>query len=147
MNKWNETLVLNKKFYQGQLTEKHFNHPEKIKNSPIIITFRSSYERKFAMWLDSTPDVEYWASEAIWLPYNNPAKNKVCQYYPDFFAKIKNELYLIEIKPSAQLNEPSKKKWKQYKNWVVNKAKFQAAEKFCNKNGLKFKIITEKDLF
>jgi hypothetical protein len=31
--------------------------------------------------------------------------------------------------------------------WVMNSAKWKAAEAYCKKNNITFKIITEKELF
>jgi len=57
---------------------------------------------------------------------------------------------LIEIKPKKQTQKPTNKKTKSYitesKTWVVNQAKWAAAEEFCKDNRWEFKIMTEDDL-
>ena len=59
---------------------------------------------------------------------------------------------MIEIKPSRQVGKPKagKKKTRTFMResyeYIKNKAKWQAAKSYCNDNGMKFKIITEKEL-
>ena len=59
---------------------------------------------------------------------------------------------MIEIKPSRQVARPKppKKKTKSYMResfeYIKNQAKWQAAKSYCDDNGMKFKLITEKDL-
>jgi hypothetical protein len=54
---------------------------------------------------------------------------------------------MIEVKPKKQtfLKENASKKEKI--TWVINSAKWDAANTYCLKNNIVFKIITEKDLF
>jgi len=59
---------------------------------------------------------------------------------------------IVEIKPENQLNppKPQKRVTTAYKNkcmaWIINDAKWKYAEAFAEKNGMEFKIITEKFL-
>ena len=59
---------------------------------------------------------------------------------------------MIEIKPSRQTKKPKagKKKTRTFMResyeYIKNKAKWQAAKSYCSDNGMKFKIITEKEL-
>ena len=74
----------------------------------------------------------------------------------DFFVKFQtktgSEVYLIEIKPKKQTQQPQVKKrvTKQYINevatWGINQAKWKAAEDYCLDRGWKFKILTEDEL-
>jgi hypothetical protein len=64
------------------------------------------------------------------------------------------KVYLIEVKPYKECKPPvnSGKKTKktllyEQKTWEENKAKWQAANKYCKLKGWVFKIITEKELF
>jgi len=97
------------------------------------IKYRSSWELKFLQWCDQNPRVQKVISEGIKIPYidiNGKQKN----YYPDFIIIWNNEKYLIEIKPSNQtLNE-------------TNQRKFQSAKQFAKEKGLKFLVLTEKEL-
>lgn len=126
--------------------------PQKYKGDPKNIVYRSSWEYKFMKWCDITPSVLEWGSEEIIIPYISPVDGKKHRYFPDFYVKIGNEKYLVEVKPFKQTREPQtqKKITKRYINevvtWSVNKAKWKAAEEFCNDLNWKFMIITEKEL-
>jgi hypothetical protein len=88
----------------------------------------------------------------------DPATGKTHRYFPDLFIKIKEsngeiKKYLIEIKPKRQTIQPNPTPKKKTKTWLnemktyqVNQAKWEAAERFCQENGIIFKIITEKEL-
>ena len=136
--------------YQGKYTP---SFPRKYKGDPSNVIYRSSWEYKFMKWCDITPSVSEWGSEEIIIPYTSPVDGKTHKYFPDFYIKTNNnDRYLIEVKPLKQTKEPKtqKRMSKRYINevvtWSVNKAKWNAAEKFCSKQGWEFKIITEKEL-
>ena len=58
---------------------------------------------------------------------------------------------ILEIKPEKQTKEPKNKKTKSYKmdmsTYLVNEAKWLAANKLCKDNEWEFKILTEKNIF
>jgi hypothetical protein len=133
-------------------------NPQKYKgNYPII--WRSSWELKFMAFLDNRIDVSEWSSESVIVPYYHPLKKRMARYYPDFLVTFKDRegkftKYLIEVKPLketiAPINKAKKKKKTQlYEEltYIVNQEKWKAAQDFCKINGLKFQIITEKELF
>lgn len=142
----------------GKYTPKH---PEKYVGDPKRIVFRSSWEKAFNEFLDNNPNVIQWASEEIAIPYVKPTSNrhdKIHTYYPDYWVKYKNKngeiiQEIIEIKPIAQTQPPKtagKKKKQQLVEaitWEINKAKWAAATQFCNKYGMKFRIVSENKLF
>ena len=104
-------------------------------------------------WCDITPSVVEWGSEEIFIPYVSPADGKVHRYFPDFYVNIKGRgRYIVEVKPFYQTQEPKtqKRNTKKYINevvtYAVNKAKWKAAEEFCNDNSMQFMLITEKEL-
>lgn len=103
-------------------------------------------------WCDVTPTVTEWGSEEIIIPYISPVDGKRHRYFPDFYVKIQNRKYLVEVKPLRQTMEPKTQKrvTKKYVNevvtWSVNKAKWKAATEFCKDQNWEFKIITEKEL-
>lgn len=105
-------------------------------------------------YLDNHPDVLSWSSEQIMIRYRCPVTNRVRRYFPDFKVTFKNRQGLIEsiiyeIKPASQ-TMPPKRKSKYYVQHVntykVNKAKWAAAEDYCSRRNLKFKILTEVEL-
>jgi len=133
-------------------------NPTKYIGNINTILCRSLWERKFCKYLDSNINVIRWSFEAVRIPYMSPVDNKLHFYIPDFLieTRTKNDLVetlLIEIKPKKQTKKPENNK-KQKKTilmenltYAVNIAKWKAAEKYCNENGIKFKILTEEDLF
>ena len=60
--------------------------------------------------------------------------------------------YLIEVKPKRFTKAPptGKRKTKRYlqeiANYAVNEAKWKSARSFCKKQGMEFRIVTEKEL-
>ncbi len=104
-------------------------------------------------YCDLNDNVLFWASEELPIRYFNPIDKKYHRYFPDFVVKMStNKKYMIEIKPSRQVSKPKppKKKTKSYMResfeYIKNQAKWQAAQSYCEDNGLEFKLITEKDL-
>lgn len=103
-------------------------------------------------WCDVTPSVEEWGSEEIIIPYISPVDGKRHRYFPDFYVKIGNKKYLVEVKPFKQTKEPKTqtKHTKRYINevvtYAVNQAKWKAAREFCADNNWEFMLITEKEL-
>lgn len=114
--------------------------------------YRSSWEYKFMKWCDITPSVQEWGSEEIIIPYVSPVDGKRHRYFPDFYVKINNKKYLVEVKPYKQTQEPKtqKRHTKRYINevvtYAVNQAKWKAATEFCLDHNWEFMLITEKEL-
>ena len=123
------------------------------------IVCRSSWEFKFCNWLDLNVNVMEWASECLKIPYYDPIKRKKRNYIPDFFMSIRNknnelERFIIEIKPHNQSVKPRNSKNKTQARLIEenaiflnNQAKWNSAKAYCEKYGLKFKVLTEKELF
>ena len=114
--------------------------------------YRSGWEMMFFRFCDNNPSVLSWASESISIPYKNPLTGKQTIYIPDVFVLYvtKNKVQvaeLIEIKPSAQTNLAEAKSIRDQAAVVVNMAKWQAASAYCKRLGIKFRIITEAELF
>lgn len=141
--------------HQGTYTPRN---PEKYKGT-YPICFRSSWEQKMMMFLDSNPNCIFWSSESVVVPYMHPIKKRMSRYFPDFLASFKDQngnitKYIIELKPYKETilpeNKPRKRKKTQlYEEltYVINQEKWKAAKEFCKLNGLKFQIITEKELY
>ena len=128
-------------------------NPKKYVGNTKQIVYRSLLERRFMRYCDLNEDILYWASEELPVRYYNPLDKKYHRYFPDFVVKtVNNEKFMIEIKPSRQVAKPKppKKKTKSYMResfeYIKNQAKWQAAKSYCDDNGMKFKLITEKDL-
>ena len=128
-------------------------NPKKYVGNTNQIVYRSLLERRFMRYCDLNQDIMYWASEELPVRYYSPLDKKWHRYFPDFVVKtINNEKFMIEIKLSRQAIKPKppKKKTKSYMResfeYIKNQAKWSAAKVYCEDNGMKFKIITEKDL-
>jgi hypothetical protein len=116
-------------------------------------TYRSSWEWTFMRFCDTNESVQKWACEAISIPYKDPLTNRQTIYVPDFFVQYvdknnKMQVELIEIKPQNQtlLEKVGKNKVNQAQ-FIRNKAKWEMAYAWCNRQGIKFRIITERELF
>lgn len=140
-------------------------NPEKYKGDPTNIVYRSLWEFKFFRFVDLHPDVVWWQSEEISIPYLSPIDGKVHRYFPDVIVKKrvgpdKYETVMIEIKPQKQTKPPdiskknntpsgriSRRYINEVKTYGINEAKWIAARKYCEERGWKFEIMTERHLF
>jgi len=144
-----------RKRYKGKFKIKN---PNKYLGNPTNIIYRSLMERRFMEWCDSNDKCYKWSSEEVIIPYISPIDNKKHRYFPDFLIQTLKGWFLIEIKPHIQSRPPKKlvvenlnlKKKRRYiksvQTWLVNEAKWKAAQKVCEKKGWSFQILTEKQL-
>lgn len=117
----------------------------------LPIVYRSSWERDAFFYLDRNPNIKYWGSESVIIPYMSPIDNKAHKYYIDLvFTTVKNEKYIVEIKPHSQVAKPIKGRKREStflseaKTWVINISKWKAASAYAKSNGFIFKIWTER---
>ena len=114
--------------------------------------YRSGWEMTFMMFLDSNDNIVQWASESITIPYRNPITGKQSMYVPDFFVTYRGRdnttrAELIEIKPKKQSLIESKMSDRDRAIVAVNYAKWASAQKWCQRNGLTFRVINEDQIF
>ena len=136
------------KFAQGEYSPKN---PGKYSGKGRI-KYRSGWEWTFMNFCDNNPAVITWASESISIPYFNPVKGQQSIYIPDFLVVYKDRNgkthgELIEIKPSKETTMETAKSTRDKIMVAINTAKWKAAESWCRQQGLRFRVITEKDLF
>jgi hypothetical protein len=129
-------VVKNKQKYVGQGTPR----------------YRSGWEHAFMRFCDNNEHILQWASESISIPYRNPITGKQSIYVPDFLITYRNRnnqmvAEVIEIKPKKQSVVESKMKANERAIVAVNYAKWDSATKWCKKQGLLFRVITEDDMF
>lgn len=136
------------KFHQGKYT---IINEEKYagRGSP---TFRSSWELTFMKFCDENPNVVSWASEPVQIQYIHPLTGKLTVYVPDFIIVYmdKNQrknAELIEIKPLNQSSPEFARTRGQQAQTAVNFAKWEAAQKWARKRGMKFRVINESDIY
>ena len=142
----------NNNFRQGIFRPK--NSSKYVGKTPPI--YRSGWELRFFRWCDENNNVLEWASESVIIPYINPVDGKAHRYYTDGVIALKENTgigkYIIEIKPSSQVQKPvaGKKRHStlvyESKRYVQNIAKWEAAKKWCQQRNYKFLILTEKEL-
>ena len=137
------------KFAQGKFNIKN---PDKYVGNKTP-TYRSSWEFAFMRFCDEHSSVAQWASEAIKIPYRHPFTGKHTVYVPDFFIvyidkKGKQKVELIEVKPASQsFHERVGKSRQNQSAFVVNQAKWSAANAWCKQKGIFFRIVTEDEIF
>jgi hypothetical protein len=129
-------LVKNKEKYVGKGTPR----------------YRSGWEHAFMRFCDNNEHILQWASESISIPYRNPITGKQSIYIPDFLITYRTRnntmvAEVIEIKPKKQSVVESKMKANERAIVAVNYAKWDAATKWCKKQGLLFRVVTEDQLF
>ena len=143
----------------------------KYKGDPTKIVYRSQYELTYMRWCDRNPAVLEWSSEQTIIRYRSIVdeaierkkkltKKRWHRYYVDFYVKLrttKGEIkkYLIEVKPLHETvapifegtNKSKKTQMYQTKTWIVNQAKWAAAEAYCKRYGMEFRKVTEVELY
>lgn len=148
--------------YKGRFRPKN---PQKYKGDPTNIIYRSLWEFKFFRYVDSHPDVIWWQSEEVIVPYVSPIDGRRHRYFPDVIVNRKmpdgkRKTIMIEIKPKAQTRPPtmtgknaktktgrvSKRYLNEVRTWGVNEAKWKAARNYCADRGWEFVIMTEDHL-
>jgi|TARA_B110000967_G_C18557406_1_gene398423 hypothetical protein len=137
------------KYAQGIYTIKN-PHKYVGKGKPM---YRSGWELTFMIFCDTNDKILKWASESIVIPYLHPFKGKRTNYIPDFFIVYqdkfgKTNAELIEIKPKAQSIITEKvQNARQQAVVAINHAKWYSAKAYCKAQGMKFRVVTEDDLF
>ena len=140
--------------YKGKYRVKNY---KKYKGDPTGVVYRSLWERKFMKWCDNNPNVLQWWSEELAIPYRDPVTKRWRRYFPDFWMKVQEQngqikSYLIEVKPKRQVEgpKPQKSRTKSYitevMTYATNKAKWAAANDYCNDRLWEFKLVTEREL-
>lgn len=131
---------------------------EKYMGDPDNIIIRSSWELRAFQFCDNNPNVLLWGSEEIIIPYMKPFPGgmKPARYYPDLYVEYINrsgELIkeLIEVKPekftkASRARNPATKAFEN-SQYIVNMAKFTAADNYCKQKGIKFSVMSEKSIF
>lgn len=164
----------NKNYHNGNYIPKNIEKVMKL-NSQGGVFYRSSWEQKIMIWLDSNKSIKKWTAESIEIPYQVTEFNKgeldlkKRRYYPDFYYEIENKngeitKVVAEVKPMSEYNDvvllsenkfdikknASLKQLKslEYRFKMANKnlAKWETIIKYCQIKGWKFIVITEQHL-
>lgn len=136
--------------YSGKYKVKNIH---KYKGDPANVVYRSLWEKWCFKWCDESPEVNFWSSEEVVIPYFYEVDKKYHRYFMDLkITFASGQTYLVEIKPKKETAPPEFKgrKTKQYINegltYVKNMNKWAAAQKFAADNGWGFQIWTEDTL-
>lgn len=139
---------------KGRFTPRN---PEKYAGDAKNIVYRSGWELVCMRRFDADPNIVYWASEELVIPYTDRATNRLRRYFPDFVIKKRNAdgtltTIVIEVKPYAQTVPPEKGKkterryLSECKTFATNYSKFEFATRYCKSKGWNFVILTEREL-
>ena len=147
----------NPKYKQGLY---NLINKDKYIGDPNNIKYRSSWELAFCSYLDNNKSIIKWQCE-IPITYVD-LRNHTHRYYIDYYYQKKTndenlmERVLVEIKPKAELFPPISPKnetAKALENYeysirthIKNKLKWNSAEEYAAKHGMKFIILTEDHL-
>lgn len=145
-------MVQKKQTYrQGYYTPRN---PEKYVGDSSKIVYRSSWELAANQFFDNNPKILRWASEEIKIPYIKPTTGRRHYYYPDYWVEYQDKhgniiREVIEVKPADQVDPSRKKKKNKYDQltFAINISKWKAAQSFCEQHGMKFRVLTEEQLF
>jgi len=115
--------------------------------------YRSSWEHNFFMFCDNHPSVIRWAGEGfVSIPYFDPLTQKNRKYFPDVLIEYidvagVHHTEMIEIKPAKQAGLKKTRSKTDMAHQIKNHAKWEAAMKWCQKNGIVFRVVTEDQMF
>ena len=114
--------------------------------------YRSSWELAFMRMCDAHPNITKWASENVKIPYLHPQTGKYANYVPDFMIQYVDKdggehVELIEIKPANQSTMENARTIGQKWQTAINAAKWTAAQEWCKRKGIRFKVINEDQIF
>ena len=138
------------------------------------VYYRSGWEKKIMVWLDSMESIVQWGAECMEIPYQathfegGDVKLKSHRYYPDFFYKMlmpdnTMKYVVMEVKPQKEYDmvislieerlkvpEDGLKKLKNFeydlKMAYKNKQKWETMIEWCNKKGYEFIVVTENTM-
>ena len=134
--------------YKTTFTPKN---PNKYIGSKNSIKCRSLWERRVCKFFDESEKIKKWSFEEIEIPYVHPVDKQVHRYIPDFLIQVEqNNIHksiIVEVKQLKQFHLKESESSKDKLIFEINKAKWNAAEKFCQKHQMQFQILTEKDIF
>lgn len=121
------------------------------------VEYKSSLELSAIRYCDFNKHIINFSLEPFGIKYIKPTDGKEHRYFIDLFIVFSTgEKFLVEVKSSSETKEPQLPKRKTAKSiasynkalqtYIVNKAKWKAAEQFATLNKIKFIILTENEL-
>ena len=127
------------------------------KDNEFYIQYKSSLERIAFCYADLNPKVSKFSVEPFNIQYVKPTDNQVHRYFIDLYIEfVTGDKFIVEIKSFNETIPPEMPKSKspnsilrykeQLETYIVNQAKWKAAKEFAESKGLKFIVLTEKEL-
>lgn len=127
------------------------------KDGLSYVQFKSKLEFIAFKYADMNPKISKFSVEPFNIQYVKPTDNKVHRYFIDMFLEfVTGDKFLVEVKSKSETYQPQKPKCLnpktiiRYKEaietYVINKAKWKAAEDFAKQRGMQFIILTEEQL-
>lgn len=150
--------VLNAEKFISQVQEsKNVMKSTRINEGFLEIEYKSGLERTAFRYCDMNKHVKNFSIEPFAIRYLKPTTGRIHRYFVDLFIEFQNgQKFLVEIKPYSETVEPKKPSKKTQKailnyqkalqTFAVNSAKWEACRQFCSEKGLKFIILTEREL-
>lgn len=137
-----------KKFASGKYLVE--NRSKYVGDKPPV--YRSSWELAFMRMCDAHPNIHKWASENVRIPYRSPLDGKYHNYVPDFMIQYTDKngsthVELIEIKPANQTTMENATNSRNQTQVALNAAKWTAAQEWCKRKGIRFKVVNEDQIF
>lgn len=134
---------------RGRFTPKN---PQKYVGKVSNIIFRSSWELRMMQFFDNSPSVLQWCSEEFSISYKKPTDGRIHQYYPDFMVVYVDKSgitkrEIIEVKPLKETVLQPGANERDRLVWLINQAKWEAANAFAAAKGATFRVITEVSMF
>ena len=136
------------KYAQGKYT---------VKNTEKYVgrrepTYRSSWEFTFMRFADNNPSVLQWASEPFMIPYRNPFTGRNTIYVPDFMMVYvdrtgQKHAEVVEVKPSKEVSMENARSVRDRAAVALNQAKWAAAHAWCKAYGMRFRVVSEGDIY
>lgn len=137
-----------KKFAQGVFQP---TNPKKYVGKGLP-RYRSGWEWAFFQFCDQNDSILEWASEAIAVKYRHPITGKITNYVPDVFVRYRTKnnkicTEVIEIKPRKQSVIEGRMSERDRLVVAINHAKWAAAQAWCQRSGIVFRVLSEDQLF
>lgn len=137
----------------------HIKNQSKYMGTQCECVWRSSWELEVMKFFDRNPKVIKWGSEPFYIEYFDVTRDKKRRYFPDFYVEYLDKngdkvTEIIEVKPIDQVNPPKSRRGKKESTYLeevatynTNVSKWNAAHKYCEERGWRFRIITENSIF
>jgi hemerythrin superfamily protein len=150
--------VLNKNKFIMQTNEsKSVMNSIRLKDGEVEVNYKSSLEFKAFRYCDMNKYIKKWSLEPFSIQYYKPTTKKFHRYFVDLYIEFENsQKFLVEVKSYKETIKPTIPKKKTQKaminynkaeeTYMINLCKWKAAEAFCQERGIRFLILTEREL-